>query len=87
MVILPQLIIRQSLFPQLSPSQVLIVCIGKQRLNKLHSWSESLVLQFPLDESNLLILKSEFDKFLVSVYAIQQEKKEKEEASIIGNTL
>ena len=74
----------KSLFPHLSESQVLVINLGESNF-KQDSWNNSQSVQLSLDESSVLKLKSEFDKFLISVYSIAQDKKEQEESLIAGN--
>lgn len=72
----------ESLFSHLSPSQVLI--ISKNSLPALDAWKNASIVQgVSLDESSLVKLKLEFDKFLLKLVNIQQEKKEKEESLIL----
>lgn len=74
----------ESLFSHLSPTQVLIISF--KDTSSLNSWKNSSTLNdFSFDDSNLVKLKSEFDKFLLNIYQIQQEKKEKEESLIVGS--
>jgi hypothetical protein len=74
----------ESLFSHLSPSQVLIVNVHAPIV--VDNWKSSVVIRdFSLDESSMSRLKLEFDKFLLQLLHIQQEKKEREESSIVGS--